>query len=174
MRTRIIVATLLISIAVLAQEKLQRLNVKTGLWEVTTTINRQGHTPIPAALLDRLTPEQRARMEARLKAQPDQHTSTITHQDCVTEEDLQKMSAFSKNPNFECTQKVLSSTSTVAEVHMDCQGEGIKANGTMRLQALSSENVKGSVKMTAIGNGQTMNTDSEFTSRWVSATCPKK
>src|SRR5882724_1490051 len=70
MRTRTLIIGLvcLSSAAVWAGGKFQPLDVKTGLWETTTTNTHSGEMPLPAELLDRLTPEQRARMEARMKA----------------------------------------------------------------------------------------------------------
>ena len=118
MRTRIWAGVLLIGLTAFAADKMQRLNVKTGLWEVTKTIHTEGHTPIPAAMLERLTPEQRARMEARLKAQPADRSRTITARNCVTEQDMQKGSLFSTNPNNECTEHIVNSTSTAFEVQM--------------------------------------------------------
>ncbi len=173
MRLWILAGILLVALATFAADKVQRLKVKTGLWEVTTTIHNQGHTPIPAAMLERMTPEQRARMEERLKAQPADRSRTITHKNCVTEQDMQKGDLFSTNPNKECTEHVVNSTSTSAEIQMACQGEGMQGNGTVKIKVLNSESVTGSSHITATGNGQTLNTDSSFTAKWVSASCGK-
>src|SRR5215471_1665648 len=106
MRQRLFFGMLIFALTAFAADKMQRLNVKTGLWEVTTTMSTQGETPVPAELLQRLTPEQRARMEARMKAQPAGRSRTTTEKNCLTEEDLAKGDSFSKNPNQECTQKI--------------------------------------------------------------------
>lgn len=173
MRLRIWAGLLLIALTAFAADKVQRLNVRTGLWEVTTTIHNQGHMPIPAAMLERMTPEQRARMEERLKAQPADRSRTITHKNCLTEQDMQKGDLFSTNPNKECTEHVVNSTSTAAEIQMSCKGEGLQGNGTVKIKVLNPENVEGSSHVTATGNGQTLNTDSTFTAKWVSANCGK-
>ncbi len=173
MRLRIWAGLLLIALTAFAADKVQRLNVRTGLWEVTTTIHNQGHMPIPAAMLERMTPEQRARMEERLKAQPADRSRTITHKNCLTEQDMQKGDLFSSNPNKECTEHVVNSTSTAAEIQMSCKGEGLQGNGTVKIKVLNPENVEGSSHVTATGNGQTLNTDSTFTAKWVSANCGK-
>jgi len=164
---------LLLALTALAADKVQRLNVKTGLWEVTTITHNQGHMPIPEGMLKRMTPEQRARMDARLKAQPAERSHTITHKSCVTEQDTQKGDLFSTNPNQECTEQIVSSTSTAAEIHMVCERQGIQGNGTLTIKALNPEYVKGSSHITANGNGQTLNTDSTFTAKWVGASCGK-
>ena len=173
MRVRITAGILLLTLTAWAGDKVQRLNVKAGLWEVTTTIHNQGHMPVPAAMLERMTPEQRARMEERLKAQPADRSRTITHKNCVTEEDMQKGNLFSTTPNKECTEHVVNSTSTSAEIQMACKSEGIQGNGTIKIKARSPESVEGSSHITAAGNGQTLNTDSTFTAKWVSASCGK-
>jgi len=173
MRIRLVSAILLVALAAFAGDKLQRLNVKTGLWENTTTINTQGQMPIPSEMLDKLTPEQRARMEARMKAQPNERSHAITEKHCVTEKDLNDGKVFSSKPNQECTQQLVSSTATSAEIHMACEGEGIKGSGTVKIQVIDPEHVKGSTQIHAAGNGQTIDTQSTFTSKWLGADCGK-
>lgn len=173
MRIRITAGVLLLALTAFAADKMQRLNVKTGLWEVTKTIRNEGHMPIPAGMLERLTPEQRARMEARLKAQPAERSRTITQKNCVTEQDMHKGDMFSTNPNKECTEHIVNSSSTAAEIQVMCKGEGIQGNGTVKIRVLNPGNVEGASHIKATGNGQTLNTDSTFTAKWVSASCGK-
>jgi hypothetical protein len=173
MRIRLVLGIVLVALAAFAGDKVQRLNVKTGLWENTTTVNSQGQMPIPAEMLERLTPEQRARMEARMKAQPNERSRTFTEKHCVTAKDLNDGTLFSKNPSQECTQEIVNSTSTSAEVHLVCAAEGIKGDGTVKVQVLNPENVKGTTQIHASGNGQTINTNSSFTAKWLSASCGK-
>lgn len=52
-----------------SEVKHQPLNIKTGLWETTSTLKMSGDMPIPAGMLDKLTPEQRARLDERMKGQ---------------------------------------------------------------------------------------------------------
>ncbi len=173
MRTRLLIGMLLVALAAFAGDKLQRLNVRTGQWEVTTTINTQGQLPISPELLARMSPEQRARMQARMNAQPGQRSRTITHKDCVTEKELERAELFSTKPNQECTQNIVSSSSIAAEIHIVCEAEGMKGEGTVKIQVLSPESTKGSSHMTGSGGGHTMTSDSTFTAKWVSASCSK-
>src|ERR1700676_2872864 len=58
-------------VVLLAAGKVQPLNVKTGLWQVSTTTTMSGLPDIPPemqARLDQMTPEQRAKMEAMMKS----------------------------------------------------------------------------------------------------------
>ncbi len=65
------------------------MNVKTGQCESTITSETSGQLPIPQEMLDKLTPEQRAKMEAAMKARGGQGDCTTTYKRCVTNEDLQ-------------------------------------------------------------------------------------
>jgi hypothetical protein len=44
-----------------------QLNVKLGLWEVTSTTHTSGMPPLPKAMLDQMTPAQRAQMPSSRK-----------------------------------------------------------------------------------------------------------
>lgn len=63
----LLVACFLVSIVFAATEP---LNVKTGLWQVTEISTTSGVPPLPAGMqarLDKMTPEQRAKLEAAMK-----------------------------------------------------------------------------------------------------------
>ena len=122
MRTILAGLVMLSSVAVWAADKLQPLNVKTGLWETTTTRITSGEIPIPAEMLARLTPEQRARMEARMKANSAEKTKTNTSKSCMTKEKLEK-APFSDEQK-ECTRTIVTSTSSKAEVRFTWRPSG--------------------------------------------------
>jgi hypothetical protein len=42
----------------------------------------------------------------------------------------------------------------------------------VKIHALDSENVKGSMKGTATGNGQTMSVNGSYTGKWLGSNCP--
>ena len=151
-----------------AEGKFQPLNVKPGLWETTSTVTRSGEMPIPAGFLAKMTPEQRAKLEARMKASSAQSTRTRTYKSCETKEKLQR-SPFSDSK--ECSLTVIGSTGTTANVRMSCEAEGIKSSGEMLVEAVSPEKVKGSGHMTATGGGHTMNMNTTISSRWVGSSC---
>jgi uncharacterized protein DUF3617 len=150
--------------------KLQPLNIKPGLWESTRTIKRTGETPIPAELLNRLTPEQRARMEERMKANSAGHETTETEKHCVTREDLEK-DRLKIAETQECTTTVLNSTSTSLKGKLVCDTQGVHATGTLDLTAADPEHVSGSYHSTMDGNGRTMHVEGAWTSKWLGASC---
>jgi len=149
--------------------KIQPLNVRPGLWETTTTFKTSGAPPIPPEALARLTPEQRARVEERMRANSAGSTSTDTTKHCVTKEDLEK-SDFGQGKG-ECTYTIQTSTSTEAKGKYSCNMEGMKVNGAVDITAPDSEHIKGSSQGSLSGNGRTMNVETTFTSKFLGASC---
>jgi hypothetical protein len=150
--------------------KLQPLNIKPGLWESTRTIKRTGALPIPAEMLNRLTPEQRARMEERMKANSAAHTNTTTEKHCVTKEDLER-DRLKLAEAKECTTTVINTTSTTVKAKFVCDQEGMHATGTLELVAADPENFNGSYHSTANADGHTMNVEGTWTSKWLGSSC---
>ena|SRR5438128_1350510 len=149
---------------------LKPLNIKPGLWESTRTIKTAGEMPIPAELLNRLTTDQRARMEERMKAHSSSHANTTTEKHCVTREDLEK-DRLKLAEAKECTTTVLNSTSTSVKAKLVCDTEGMHATGMIELVAADPEHLNGSYHSTMNGNGHTMNMEGTWTSKWVGASC---
>lgn len=165
---KLIIALLLVCPAAWAQNKLQRLNVKTGLWETTISTTSAGHMPIPEEYLSKLSPAQRAQFEARMKENSGPKTRTSTHRQCETEEKLAKQPFSSQK---ECTQTIVTSTSTKAEVKMVCDFGDVKSSGTMHIDVLSPESVKGAGQMNANGGGHSKSVETSFTSKWLGSSC---
>ena len=149
--------------------KIQPLNVKPGLWETTVTVNRAGEMPLPPEMLSRLTPQQRARLEERVKANSGK-AHTRTYKRCLTREQLE-------DPDFtkdeQCTWTTLESNSTRMKGTASCnyKDADMKVRGSGEFVALDEEHVKGAVHMTATGNGRTMNSTSDFSSKWLGPRC---
>lgn len=159
----------LCSINAFGREKTQPLNVKLGLWETTATVTRSGKMPIPADALAKLSPEQRARIEERMKARSAQSTKTSTRKTCITEAKLQKPFFLDDQP--ECTQTVISSSGSKMEGRVQCMEGDVKSDGTVKMEVLDQENIRGSVSLLVNGGGDTANSKSTFTSKWISSSC---
>jgi uncharacterized protein DUF3617 len=163
----------LLPAAVLAEP----LDVKTGQWESTMTVETSGAPPVD---LGQLTPERRARMEAALKKQQAQgpHKSTHVTRSCVTREELSRMpfQDFEKTMEEQgesCKRTVIAATRRRWREKMDCSGK-IAITSELSIEALSRESVKGSVTSHARGKDHSMSSKGAFTARWVSASCEKK
>jgi len=124
-----IVACLWASV-LLAAGKYQPLNVKTGTWQTTWTTTVSGLPPIPQDMLNRMTPDQRARVEAAMKNMASGTPRTRTSQTCLTKEQLQK-DPF--NDRKSCTETVLTSTGSGMEVQEECTEREMKTNAMVRI-----------------------------------------
>lgn len=149
--------------------KYQPLNMKLGLWERTFTLTRAGAMPIPAEMLNGLSPEQRARIEERAKANSAAQTHTDTDKYCVTKQDLEK--PFNPTTDAECTWTMFESTSTKARGNVSCEASGMKMNGNGEFEAPDPEHLNGSMHTASSGGGHSMTVDATIKSKWLSASC---
>ena len=159
-------ASALLCVAVCAAQT--PLNVRPGEWESTITNETSGQLPIPQEMLDKMSPEQRAKMEAAMKARGMQGPRTMVNKHCIKKEDLDKPFA---NQNKSCKQTIVTSSATKQEIHMDCEIGGGKQVGTLKFEAVDSSTVKGSMQMAASNGGRTMNVNSTFSSKWLGPAC---
>ena len=147
----------------------QPLNVKTGLWETSWTSSVSGRPPIPADMLEKLTPEQRARFEAAMQRMASQTPKSRSNRSCLTKEKLERDPFNEKDKS--CTETVLTSTGSKMEVREVCTQENATTDMTVHIEAVDSEHVRGSVKSNTSGGGNTMNVNGSFTSKWLGAAC---
>ena len=146
------------------------LNVRTGEWETTLTFESSGQLPIPQEMLDKMTPEQRARMEAAMKARAGRGPRTTVHKSCVTKETLDK--PFSGDQiQKSCKETVVTSSPTKQEIHLECELEGGRQTGSIKVEAVDPGNVKGSIQMTASNAGRSMDANSSFSAKWLGPMC---
>jgi len=171
MRTNfILVAIVVFSLTLFAADKITPLNVKEGLWEMTVTHSMTGMPSMPAIppdALAKMPPEQRARLEAMMKG----GASTDVHKECITKEKLEKQMAFSDDRK-ECTRTVLNSTSSKLEMKIHCErGQQGSTDGTLLVEAIGSDSVKGKMEAVTNASGKTMNMNFTFSSRYLGPAC---
>lgn len=165
----IVVGFLAFSGCVWAADKPQPMKVKPGLWETTMTTTTSGEMPISAELLSKLTPEQRARMEQRLKDNSGEKTRTMTYKTCQTKEQLEELEF--GHEQGKCTRTVVSSTGSTIDLRIACADEGMNTNGSLHFEALSPENIKGSSQMNANGGGHAKSVHISFAAKWIGPVC---
>jgi len=168
--TLMALSTFALCTVALAQDKITHLDIKMGLWETTNENNVSG-LALPADMVARLTPEQRAKMEAMIAARQGQGSKTTVTKSCVTKEKMEKDYMFGENRE-ECTRTVLNSTSSKLDVKLVCSDKEhkMKSEGTFHLDVVNSELVKGTIHMTMAGES-TMKMDHSFTSKYLGAAC---
>jgi Protein of unknown function (DUF3617) len=145
MRKMILLGAMLASATILlADSSVQPLNVKPGLWEVTMNMTISGS-----------------------KA-----PQTRTYRSCLKKEDLNKYPFV--DPDKKCTYTVSSSTGSTMEASGTCApgSEGARIDFKLRLDALDTENVKGTGQMTMSMNGSSMNGNYAATAKWIGSSCP--
>jgi hypothetical protein len=169
---------LLAGVILSAAGKVQPLNVKTGLWQVTMTTTMSGLPPIPPemqARLEQMPPEQRAKMEEMIKSRFGGAPHNSSYKKCVTKEELEN-NAFNK-PDEKCNWTVVNSTGSDMEVKgTSCaagKSEGMQTDVDLKLHVVDSENVQATMQFTATGNGHTMNGNGTYTGKWLGASCPE-
>ncbi len=171
MRYRLFLAPIVLCLPTLcAADEIAPLNVKEGLWEQTVTHSMSGMPTganIPPEVLAKLPPEQRARMEAMMSGKP----STSVHKECITKEKLATNAAFANNRG-ECTRTVVSSTGRKLEVKFHCQDKDAASDGNLVVEAIGTDNVKGTMHMVAnSGESHNLTMDFTFSSKYLGAAC---
>lgn len=162
------VAVMVVGCAPLAAFSAERLNIKTGLWEIKSILQTSGVLPLPKALLDTLTPEQRAKMAADMKKEAAKGPSMDTSRECITEKDLEQ--PFSSANAKECRQSVTNTTRTTQEVRIVCDGE-IKGGGVLKVTSPTPESMTGSIDL-KVGEGpDAFSMNGKLIGRWLGSEC---
>ncbi len=149
------------------------LNLKLGLWQMTYTTEGNGGSAfhsIAPELLARMTPEQRSRTEARLKARIAPGLQIETRQYCVTEERLKRAIFDKAYESPACRRTVLNSTAKLQQFHEECMERESVRSADARFEALDQNKLKGFLKVKFDGaNPYTMNVEIE--GNWMAADC---
>src|SRR5581483_4662879 len=157
---------LLISVAAAGTLAAQtpNLEMKLGLWEITSTTKTAGP---PAIDLSKVPPEMRAKLEATMKQQAAKMAAPRTTQSCVTKEKLEKNTVFDSGQLREsCKRTILTNTRTVVEIKVECASDKFSSTAISHFEMLSRESMKGSIKMSGTGSS-----DTEFTGKWLGESC---
>lgn len=143
------------------------LDVKTGLWEMTYTSDVQSSLP-PQAMLETMTPAQKAQMAAAAKKQAAQGPKAWSEKTCVTANDL-KTGAFRASDDQDdpdCKLTVKTQTRTLQETSTVCSGEEAR-NAAMKIEALGRDRIKGAMTANSRSGKLTM----QLAGRWLSDSC---
>ena len=150
----------------------QSLNIKPGQWETSMTTAGVGSPALgslPPDLLEKLPPEQRAKLEEKMKAANSPRT-TVTP-GCVTKEDVAKGFQPSALPGT-CSYQPVLTTGNKIKTSVTCATDKTKITGTVEVEAIDSEHVHGTTQMQF--SGQPTTVTSNFTSKWVGPVCTEK
>jgi hypothetical protein len=144
-----------------------KLDVKPGLWEITSSHNISGIPPMPKDWAEKVTPEQRAAMEAAFKKEAEKGPQVETERECITQKDAEKPFDIGDK---DCTRTVVRTTRTTQEVRLSCNGE-MKSSGVLRVTTPTPETMTGTLDL-QLGDGkEAMKVKSELKGRWLGPDC---
>ncbi len=174
---RTVGVVLLLSFGIVAADKTPvfsvPLSIKVGLWHMTYTTDRNGiavtHS-FPPELLAKMTPEQRAKTEARLKAKATQGAQAENREYCLTEERLRNAVFDPTSSGVACQRTVIVSTGKVQQFHEECADGSSKRSIDGHFEGVDTDTMRGSLKVKSEGPSvYTMNI--EIAGRWIAADC---
>jgi hypothetical protein len=165
MRSKLIVALAgALTLTALAAEK---LDIRTGTWEVTATTHMSG-TPLSREMLGKMTPEQRAEIEAAMKAEAAKGPQNEVSRECITTEDVER--PFKSASDDDCTQNIVRTTRTSQEARLSCTGE-TKGTGVLRVNAPNPETMTATLDLRAGEGPEAFTIKSQMKGRWLAAEC---
>lgn len=146
-----------------------QLNVKPGLWESTITTESSGTLPFDTS---RLSPEQRARLEATFKKRQAQGPTTHVYKSCLTQKKLaEDPFADPAEDGESCSTKVISQSSTHWKGTKVCTKNGRRREFDVDISALSRERTKGTTFVTLSDASHTMKVRGSISSKWLGSNC---
>ncbi len=145
----------------------QKIDVRLGLWEMTTVVDINGALPFDTS---KLTPEQQAKMAAAMAGMKKNMAQPHVMKSCLTKEKLAQ-SMLGQNHADACKPTVITDTSTEYAVKFACDGGQGMESGEWHFVALTPTNVKGTGQMTFSQGGQKTTSTSNMTAKWLSDSC---
>lgn len=146
----------------------EQLNVKLGLWEITSVTRTSGMPPLPKELMDKMTPEQRAAMAAEAKANAAGAPSKDTDRECITQQDLER--PFQSASTEDCKQTIVAATRTSQEVRLVCKGEQ-HGSGVLRIATPTPETMNGTLDLKVGEGADAFTIKGQLSGRWLGADC---
>jgi len=155
-----------------AADKIAPLNVKLGLWQMTYILEGSGlpGPTIPPELAAKMTPEQRAKTEARLKARAGQGPRLDSRKYCLTERKLNKGLFDDDEHGKSCQRTVVESNSKLQQFHEECNEGGTKRTAEGRFEAIDRDTMMGSIQVKTEGKSP-LAIKSEIAGKWIGTDC---
>ena len=157
-----------LSLTTLSAAGAEKLNVKLGLWEMTSLMRFSGVPPLPKDVLERMPPEQQAKMREDLKAASEEEPEPDVSSECITQEDLDR--PFKSSSSEDCTQTIVRTTKTTQEIRMVCTGK-VKGSGLFRVTTPTPETMTGELDLKAGEGPDAFTIKGTIKGRWLGADC---
>jgi hypothetical protein len=146
------------------------LDLKPGLWEITSTGMITGAPPIPPEVLANMPPEKRAQAEAEMQAAMARASQPQVARSCVTEDQLRRGLNFDDRPNPSCQRTMVSTSSSLLVVHEECAGNRHMV-GDFRFAAINRETMKGDINVVMDNAANTTTMKRSLQGKWLGSDC---
>ena len=146
----------------------EKLNVKTGLWEIDSVQQMSGVMPISQEMKAMLKPEQIAKIQAELKAEMAKGPQRERSSECLTEKELER--PFGSADSKECRQTIVSTSRTSQEVRLVCDGER-KGSGVLKVSTPTPETMTAEIDLKFGEGAEVLTIRDSMKGRWISADC---
>jgi len=153
------------------------IDVKTGLWEITSTRSSSGMPQMPATpqippeALANMPPEYRARIERAMKAAQGRAGGERVQQVCVTRDALQRGLAFGTESRPSCKHTIRTHSRTTWEVQQTCNERGGRQTVHVRYEAPRPDTMNGTVEIAMNDGGRQMTMKQVMRGRWLGPDC---
>lgn len=153
--------------------ELVKPNIKPGLWEVSNSPQVSGQLPIPEDQLAKMTPEQRARMEAAMKSYMANSAKPRVYKECMTPEKIARgFEIDRKGEDASCTRKVVSSSSNELTLHDECNHQQQKTVTDVHFEVKGGTQMSGKINLVMTStSGKSMTMNSTVQGKWLGASC---
>jgi len=149
-----------------ADEKVKPLDVKPGLWETTVTITLKGRPPGMDEALAKMSPGERAQVEANLPKGPQKMVS----KSCITKEELEKPFGFDGEEE-NCRRTLVRATSNEQEFKVECGEGGATHVSNAHVVAVDPEHVKMTATAVSSKGADRMDVSTTADARWLGDDC---
>ncbi len=165
MITKVLTGCGLLSFLVFAQE-----SRKPGLWETSVTVQMPG-MGIPEDRLAKMTPEQRAQVEAMMSSRLGRGAQPTTNRSCETPETLKREQTYGADRGKTCKSTPVSSSGSKQVIQLSCENENMKSDGTITVDTPDSEHFNGTIVMHVNSQGRIMDMNQKISGKWISSDC---
>jgi hypothetical protein len=148
-----------------------QLNVKLGLWEVTTHPQVNGNLPITDEQLQKLPPDQRVKFEAAMQAAIARGAQPRVFKECMTAEKRSHGFNAGSDQSKNCQVTLVTNTPSEFESHRECATEDGKQSTSVHFRVVSSDHVSGTVNALISHGPKTMTVNSTMEGKWLGADC---
>jgi len=144
-------------------------NIKPGLWQVTVTPKMSGEMPIPEDQLAKMTPEQRAKIDAAMKGAG---SKPHVYKDCMTPEKIAKGFQMERGADeASCKRNIITSTASELTLHDECNHTNRKTVSDVHFEFKGGTQINGKMHIVTTSSGKSMTVDSSVAGKYVTASC---